>query len=95
MVTDETGTVVYSAAHDPYGGIQKTGVSTYEPALKFSGKERDAESGSITSGRGISTRALPVALGRSGHQQRGGSGKPAAMEPVRLLPQQPRDLLGS
>jgi RHS repeat-associated protein len=45
MVTDETGTVVYSAAHDPYGGIQKTWVSTYEPALKFSGKERDAESG--------------------------------------------------
>ena len=45
MITDETGAVVYSAAHDPYGGIQKTWVSTYNPALKFSGKERDAESG--------------------------------------------------
>ncbi len=43
MITDGTGTVVYSAAHDPYGGIQKTWVSTYDPALKFSGKERDAE----------------------------------------------------
>ena len=45
IITDQTGTVVYSAAHDPYGGIQKTWVSTYDPALKFSGKERDAESG--------------------------------------------------
>ena len=31
--------------HDPYGGIQQTLVSTYDPQLKFSGKERDAESG--------------------------------------------------
>jgi len=45
IVTDSTGTVVYSAAHEPYGGIQETwGVSTYDPELKFSGKQRDAES---------------------------------------------------
>jgi RHS repeat-associated protein len=44
VVTDGVGNVVYSAAHDPYGGIQQTWVSTYDPQLKFSGKERDAES---------------------------------------------------
>jgi len=44
IVTDNLGNVVYSAAHEPYGGIQKTWVSSYDPALKFSGKERDAES---------------------------------------------------
>ncbi len=44
IVTDNTGTVVYAAAHEPYGGIQKTWVSSYDPSLKFSGKERDAES---------------------------------------------------
>ena len=44
VVTDSTGTVVYSAAHDPYGGIQQTWLSNYDPQLKFSGKERDAES---------------------------------------------------
>ncbi|MEN6561270.1 MAG: RHS repeat-associated core domain-containing protein [Acidobacteriota bacterium] len=44
IVTDDTGTVVYSAAHDPYGGIQRTWVNTFDPALKFSGKERDGES---------------------------------------------------
>jgi RHS repeat-associated protein len=45
VVTDSNGTVVYSAAHDPYGGIQKTWVNSYDPSLKFSGKQRDAESG--------------------------------------------------
>lgn len=45
VVTDGTGTVVYSAAHDPYGGIQQTWVSAYDPMPKFSGKERDSESG--------------------------------------------------
>ena len=45
VVTDGSGTIVYSAAHDPYGGIQQTWVSTYDPLQKFSGKERDAESG--------------------------------------------------
>ncbi len=44
VVTDETGTVVYSAAHDPYGGIQQIWVNTYDPTPKFSGKERDSES---------------------------------------------------
>ncbi len=44
IVTDNLGNVVYAAAHEPYGGIQKTWPSTYEPSLKFSGKERDAES---------------------------------------------------
>ena len=45
IVTNDSGEVVYSAAYDPYGGIQKTWVNTYDPALKFSRKERDAESG--------------------------------------------------
>ena len=45
VVTDQVGNVVYSAVHDPYGGIQQTGAgNTYDPQLKFSGKERDAES---------------------------------------------------
>ena len=46
IVTDNSGTVVYSAAYDPYGGIQQTwGNPTYTPTMKFSGKERDVESG--------------------------------------------------
>jgi RHS repeat-associated protein len=45
VVTDQEGTVVYSAAHDPYGGIQQTWVNTFDPAPKYSGKERDSESG--------------------------------------------------
>ncbi|MCG7852101.1 MAG: hypothetical protein MIO92_06230, partial [Methanosarcinaceae archaeon] len=45
VVTDDMGTVVYSAAHDPYGGIQQTWVNTFDPTPKFSGKERDSESG--------------------------------------------------
>ena len=44
-ITNDSGAVVYAAAHDPYGGVQKTWTSTYDPVLKFSGKERDAESG--------------------------------------------------
>jgi len=44
VVTDQVGNVVYSAVHDPYGGIQQALVSTYDPQLKFSGKERDSES---------------------------------------------------
>jgi len=44
-VTDSSGTVVYAVAHDPYGGIQKTWVNSYDPSLKFSGKEHDEESG--------------------------------------------------
>jgi len=44
IVTDSAGAVVYSAAHEPYGGIQKTWASGYDPELKFSGKPRDTES---------------------------------------------------
>ena len=45
IVTDDTGAVVYAAAHDPYGGIQKVWVDAFDPKRKFSDKERDAESG--------------------------------------------------
>ncbi|MBE3141939.1 MAG: choice-of-anchor D domain-containing protein, partial [Thermoplasmata archaeon] len=45
IVTDDFGTVVYASAHDPYGGEQHTWINTYNPSLKFSGKERDLESG--------------------------------------------------
>jgi len=45
IVTDDSGTRVYSAAFDPYGGIQKTWENTYDPKLKFSGKERDGDTG--------------------------------------------------
>ena len=45
IVTDDNGTVVYAAAHDPYGGIQHNWVNSFDPVLKFSGKEWDEESG--------------------------------------------------
>jgi RHS repeat-associated protein len=45
VVTDDEGNVVYSAVHDPYGGVQQTWVNTFNPGWKFSGKEQDAESG--------------------------------------------------
>ena len=45
MITNDTGAVVYSAAHGPYGAIEKTWTSSYDPALKFSGKEREKGSG--------------------------------------------------
>jgi len=44
IVTDDVGNMVYAAAHDPYGGMQQTWVNTFNPELKFSGKEQDAES---------------------------------------------------
>ncbi len=44
IITDSTGTVVYSALFDPYGGMQKQWVNTYSPSLKFSGKERESKS---------------------------------------------------
>ncbi len=45
VITDQGGNVVYSVVHDPYGGIQQTGQNnSYDPQLKFSGKERDVES---------------------------------------------------
>jgi len=46
IVTNDSGAVVYAAAHDPFGGIQKTWTSTYDPSLKFSGKERSRPSNS-------------------------------------------------
>ena len=45
IVTDDAGNIVYAAAHDPYGGVQQTWVNTFNPELKFSGKEQDTESG--------------------------------------------------
>jgi RHS repeat-associated protein len=45
IVTDDDGNVVYSAAHGPYGDIQKEWVNTYDPKQKFSGKERESYSG--------------------------------------------------
>ena len=45
VITDQCGNVVCSAVYDPYGGIQQTSPNnTYDPQLKFSGKEHDAES---------------------------------------------------
>jgi len=44
IVTDEFGNVVYSAQHDPYGGILFENNNGYIPRLKFSGKEREKES---------------------------------------------------
>jgi len=45
VVTDQGGNVVYSVVHDPYGGIQQSSPNnTYDPQLKFSGKEHDEES---------------------------------------------------
>jgi len=45
VVTNDSGTVVYAEAHDPYGGIQKTWVNDFDPKRKFSDKERDGETG--------------------------------------------------
>jgi RHS repeat-associated protein len=44
IITDSSGAVVYSAVFDPYGGMQKQWVNTYDPKLKFSGKEREGSS---------------------------------------------------
>jgi RHS repeat-associated protein len=44
IITDSAGSVIYSTVFDPYGGMQKQWVNTYSPALKFSGKEREANS---------------------------------------------------
>ncbi len=45
IVTNDSGTVVHAQAYDPYGGIQLTWVSSFDPMPKFSGKEHDEESG--------------------------------------------------
>jgi RHS repeat-associated protein len=44
VITDDNGNVVYSAAHGPYGQIQKVWTNTYDPKLKYSGKEREGYS---------------------------------------------------
>ncbi|MDI6699585.1 MAG: RHS repeat-associated core domain-containing protein [Candidatus Saccharicenans sp.] len=45
VVADDNGNVVYASVHDPYGGIHHTWANAFNPELKFSGKEQDAESG--------------------------------------------------
>jgi RHS repeat-associated protein len=45
LITDEYGAVVYSAAHGPFGEELATWLNTYDPKLKFSGKEREEYSG--------------------------------------------------
>jgi RHS repeat-associated protein len=44
IITDDSGNVVFSEAYGPYGDIQKTWTNTYDPKLKFSGKEREGYS---------------------------------------------------
>jgi RHS repeat-associated protein len=46
-LTDDTGTVVYAAAHDPFGGIQKVWKDDFDPKRKFSAKERHGETGLV------------------------------------------------
>jgi RHS repeat-associated protein len=43
-VTKDAGNAVYVAAYSPYGKIQEEWVPTYQPSLKFSGKERETNS---------------------------------------------------
>ena len=47
VVTDQAGTVVYSATYSPYGGVPQIPDqhNNIDPLQKFSGKERDTESG--------------------------------------------------
>jgi RHS repeat-associated protein len=44
LVTNSSGAVVYAAANDPFGGIQKVWANTMDPNPKFSGKERELRS---------------------------------------------------
>jgi RHS repeat-associated protein len=44
IITDGNGNVVYSALYGPYGDVQKVWTNTYDPKLKFSGKEREGYS---------------------------------------------------
>jgi RHS repeat-associated protein len=44
IITDDSGTVVYSEAYGPYGDVQKTWTKTYDPKQKFSSKEREGYS---------------------------------------------------
>jgi len=42
LITDSTGDVVYSAGYEPFGAKMTTWIDTYDPQLKFSGKERES-----------------------------------------------------
>jgi RHS repeat-associated protein len=44
IITNDSGNVVFSEAYGPYGDVQKNWVNTYDPKLKFSGKEREGYS---------------------------------------------------
>jgi RHS repeat-associated protein len=44
IILNENGDLVFSEACGPYGDIQKTWTNTYNPKLKFSGKEREGYS---------------------------------------------------
>jgi RHS repeat-associated protein len=44
IITNDSGNVVFSEAAGPYGDVQKTWTNTYDPKLKFSGKEREGYS---------------------------------------------------
>ncbi|MGE5340102.1 MAG: hypothetical protein ACM3SY_01355, partial [Candidatus Omnitrophota bacterium] len=45
VIGDDSGNVVYSEAYGPYGDLQKSFKTDYIPRLKYSGKEREADSG--------------------------------------------------
>jgi len=45
VVTDDNGNLVYVAVHDPYRGIDHTRANSFNPELKFSGREQDTDSG--------------------------------------------------
>jgi RHS repeat-associated protein len=44
IITNGSGNVVFSEAYGPYGDVQKTWTNTYDPKMKFSGKEREGYS---------------------------------------------------
>ena len=44
IITNDSGNVVFSEAAGPYGDVQKTWTNTYDPKMKFSGKEREGYS---------------------------------------------------
>jgi hypothetical protein len=56
IITDSSGAVVYSAVFGPYGGMQKQWVNTYDPKLKFSGKEIEDNSESSIANQSVFTR---------------------------------------
>lgn len=45
IVTDDAGSAVSAEAYSPYGDIQKTWVNEFNPTFKYSGKERDTDTG--------------------------------------------------